>query len=95
MDTPLPRYEVCIAARGLLEIPDVAGVQLSCSNGSVWLTLDNDMRDIVLEPGDVFFGNEHRRALLYAFSHATVALRQAGERAAGQAPRFSLMPGAA
>lgn len=96
MNTSLHRYEVCIAARGLLVIPDVAGVQLSCSDGSVWLTLDNDLRDIVLEPGDVFFSSEHRRALLYAFRHASVALRQAGgERAAAQAPRFSLMPGAA
>ncbi len=96
MNTTPHRYEVCIAARGLLEIADVAGVQLSCSDGSVWLTLDSDSRDIVLEPGDVFFSTEHRRALLYAFDAATVALRPAaGERAASHAPRFSFMPGAA
>jgi hypothetical protein len=96
MNTTPHRYEVCIAARGLLEIPDVAGVQLSCSDGSVWLTLDNDTRDIVLEPGDVFFSTEHRRALLYAFGPATVALRPpAGVRAAAHAPRISFMPGVA
>lgn len=95
MNTQSHRYEVCIAAHGLLVIPDVAGVQLSCSDGSVWLTLDNDTRDVVLEPGDVFFSTEHKRALLYAFRPATVALRHAAGERAAHAPRFSFLPGAA
>ena len=39
--------------RGLLEIPDAAGVRVSCSEGCLWITLDNDPRDIVLEPAEL------------------------------------------
>ena len=93
MNTTPHRYELGLAARGLLEIPDVAGVQVSCTEGSVWLTLDNDTRDIVLEPGDVFFSTEHRRALLYAFAASTVALRPQPEtRSPARAPSISFVP---
>ena len=61
-------YEVRLAARGLYEIPDVAGVRIACEQGSAWITLDHDPRDIVLEPGGTFCGSEHRRALIYAFT---------------------------
>jgi hypothetical protein len=63
-------YELRLMPRGLYEIPDVSGLQLACNEGSVWITLDDDPRDIVLEAGERFCGTEHRRALVYAF-HAS------------------------
>ena len=59
-------YEVRLAARGLYAIADVSGLRIACEQGSVWITLDDDPRDIVLEPGESFRGSEHRRALIYA-----------------------------
>ena len=56
-------YHLGLEQRGLFEIPDVAGVQIRCTEGSLWITLDHDLRDIVLEPGDSFTGSDHRRAL--------------------------------
>jgi hypothetical protein len=67
-------YEVRLAARGLYEIPDVSGVRIACDEGSVWITLDNDPRDIVLERGGTFCGSDHRRALIYAFSSSQLAV---------------------
>ena len=61
-------YQVQLAARGLYEIPDVSGVRIACEQGSVWITLDYDPRDIVLEPGGTFCGAERRRALVYALT---------------------------
>jgi hypothetical protein len=80
--SPLDREEFRLAPRALLDIPDVSGIQLSCRRGSLWITLDNDPRDIVLEAGESFFSTEHRRALVYAFEASVVATRTVAPRAA-------------
>lgn len=74
------RYEIGLEARSLFEIPDAADVRIECRRGSLWLTLDNDPRDIVLEPGDSFVTGEHRRALLYALRPACIAVRPTAVR---------------
>jgi hypothetical protein len=89
MNTLPDRYRLGLAARGLLEVPDIAGVHLSCEQGSLWITLDNDPRDIVLEAGETFFGSGHRRALVYAFEPSTVGLRPSRREAAAAAPTIS------
>lgn len=66
--------EVQLAARRLYEIPDVSGTRITCQQGSAWLTLDYDPRDIVLEPGGTFCGAEHRRALVYALTPCRLTL---------------------
>lgn len=94
--TQQPRYQLSLAARELLEIPDVARVQVTCNQGSLWITLDNDRRDIVLETGENFFCTEHRRALVYAFEPSTLALRPPADAAvAHRAPRISFAPAGA
>ena len=67
-------YELRLMPRGLYEIPDVSGLQLACKEGSVWITLDDDPRDIVLEAGERFCATEHRRALIYAFHASELAV---------------------
>jgi hypothetical protein len=71
----LDREEISLAPRALLDIPDISGTQLTCRRGSLWITLDNDPRDIVLEAGESFFSTEHRRALVYAFQASVVTKR--------------------
>ena len=73
--TLLDRTEFDLAARALVDIPDISGTQVICRRGSLWITLDNDPRDIVLEAGESFFSTEHRRALVYAFQASVVAMR--------------------
>jgi hypothetical protein len=63
-----------LAARRLFDIPDAAAVQIRCTAGSLWITLDHDPRDIILAPGESFTTGEHRRALLYALEPASFAL---------------------
>ena len=63
-----------LPARRLFDIPDAAAVQVRCTAGSLWITLDHDPRDIVLAPGESFSTPEHRRALLYALEPATFEL---------------------
>jgi len=93
MNTTPHRYELSLASRGLLEIPDAAGVQVTCSAGCLWMTLDNDSRDIVLEAGQKYISTEHRRALVYALQDSTLVLRAPGDEAlAARAACISLMP---
>lgn len=76
-----------LAQRALYSIPDAAGVELSCREGTVWVTLDNDTRDYVLEAGQSFSTPEHRRALVYAIEPSRVGLEaRASDRPAARAP---------
>lgn len=70
-----------LAARRLFDIPDAAAVQVRCTSGSLWITLDHDPRDIILAPGESFFTTEHKRALLYALEPAAFAVEKSGQLA--------------
>lgn len=60
--------------QGMLKLPVNAPVSVSCLEGAVWITLDNDPRDIVLEVGDVFNAPAHRQAIVYALKPSRVAV---------------------
>jgi hypothetical protein len=55
-----------LAARQLFVVPDAGVVRIVCTAGCLWLTLDHDVRDIILRPGDSFEENAPRRAIVYA-----------------------------
>lgn len=66
--------ELRLTARALLRIPDVAGLQLRCEEGTLWLTLDHDPRDIIVSAGETYTTAEHRAGLLYALQDARFSL---------------------
>lgn len=69
--------------RGLHHVPDAAGQRMHCQSGTVWITLDHDTRDVVLEAGESFSTPEHRRALVYALAPARLLIEPpAGDRPA-------------
>ena len=74
MQTGSSRYQVTLEHRGLFDIADAAAVSLRCDSGDLWITLDNDPRDIVLRAGEVFNTDEHRRALVYALGVSALTL---------------------
>jgi DUF2917 family protein len=95
MNASSHRYELSLEPRGLLEIPDAAGVRITCNEGCLWITLDNDPRDIVLEPGQNFASTQHRRALIYALQSSMLGLRVDQDfPSAGHARRISFAAGA-
>ena len=79
MSNPLqtPDFQLDLPARGLLTLPDAAGIGIECRSGTVWLTLDHDPRDIVLNAGERFEGDAHRRALVSALEPASVVIARA------------------
>ena len=71
------QLHLSLAHEGLFTVPDASGVQVICREGSLWITLDNDPRDIVLAPGESFITTEHRRALIYAMGTSALTLSAA------------------
>ena len=69
-----------LAPRGMHTVADAAGVQIVCREGAVWVTLDHDERDWVLEAGESFAAPHHARALLYALGPARVDLVECQSR---------------
>jgi hypothetical protein len=43
---------ITLASREAITLPDVKGATLRVTRGVVWLTQENDRKDIVLRPGD-------------------------------------------
>jgi hypothetical protein len=71
---------VTLPARQLFEIRDGCGVRILCTAGSLWLTLDRDTRDVILQPGDSFEAEAPQRVLLYAFEASSFALAAGPQR---------------
>lgn len=68
------RIHVSLHEGTVFAVPDAAGVTIECRSGSVWITLDNDRRDIVLAAGARFDCGVHQRALVSALDDACIAV---------------------
>ena len=77
MNTATHHLDLSLEPKALFNVSDAAGVQILCRSGSLWVTLDGDPRDIVLDAGDQFTATEHRRALIYALGPASLSLSMA------------------
>jgi hypothetical protein len=71
---PAGAFSLNLRRQALFSVPDAAGVRIACVEGVVWITLDNDPRDIVLESCGVFTTPEHRRAIIYAMKPSTITV---------------------
>lgn len=60
--------------KAMFSVADASNVRFSCMDGAIWITLDNDIRDVILEAKGQFITHEHRRAVIYALDHSTVKL---------------------
>ncbi|MEO7548186.1 MAG: DUF2917 domain-containing protein [Ramlibacter sp.] len=85
-------FELMLEPRAIHRISDAAGFHVSCREGSVWITLDDDPRDIVLEAGQCFSSREHRRALIYAFDRARLNLTSLQEPAQAASIQARVQP---
>ena len=70
MLTATTRLELALAKRALYQLPKHAQ-RLTCRSGSLWITQDNDLRDIVLAPGESFAAAGGRKVIAYALEPAT------------------------
>ena len=57
-----------------LRVTDAQGSTICCSEGSVWITEENQPKDVVLEAGACYELRRPGLALVHAFGDASVAL---------------------
>ena len=69
------RFDLGLQREAMFGVPDAAGIDIVCRTGIVWITLDGDPRDIVLEAHDRFTTSEHRRALIYAMQPSCISVQ--------------------
>ncbi|HSH90916.1 MAG TPA: DUF2917 domain-containing protein [Ramlibacter sp.] len=74
MTHPTHSRDLRLERRGLHSFPDAAGLTFDCKEGSVWVTVDGDEHDYILEAGESFSTQEHGRVVVYAFEPARVAI---------------------
>jgi Protein of unknown function (DUF2917) len=70
-----------LRARTTLPLADQRGQRIAVLDGQVWITLQNDARDVVLEPGECFVIDRPGLTLVFALRDAilTVSPPAAGE----------------
>ena len=80
----LTRANVCLQAGSGLSLTDAAGVELSTRTGKVWLTMENDRRDVNLQAGDAYTIECDGLTLVSALEPSLVRVRIPQPRAAGR-----------
>lgn len=92
MNTHSNHFDLNLEASALFNVPDAAGIHIVCREGTVWITLDNDLRDYVLEAGDTFDNAEHNRAVIYAMQPSRIEVTAAKVHRQPAAPRQTAAP---
>lgn len=72
MIQPAQRLSLRLPKEAVFTLPDAHAIDIECTDGALWITLDHDRRDIVLEPGQRFRSDSHRRALVAALEPSCV-----------------------
>ena len=60
---------------GIFVIPDASNLQIKCETGALWVTLDGDLHDYILNPNERFCVAEHQKAVVYALSSSRMRTR--------------------
>jgi len=72
---PLPR-DLRLEHKALYSLPDGSGLAVTCDDGVLWLTLDGDSRDFVLEAGETFETQDRGRVLIYALADSRISVAE-------------------
>jgi hypothetical protein len=73
-----PNARLALAARRGLRLKAARGATLRAVQGTLWVTIDNDVRDIVLDPGESFVvDSNHPLVVMPLGDCATVDVRSA------------------
>jgi hypothetical protein len=70
-----------LARDELLSLSDTNAFEIVSQSGCLWITLDNDTRDIILEPGQRHVFAADQRALIVALKNSQFLVNKAAPQA--------------
>lgn len=91
MKTDTLTVDINMPHKAMQSIPQGA-LRLVCREGSVWITLDHDQRDVVLNPGEHFTTRPQQRAIAYALESSVLRLEPVVCTRHAQTPRSRWWP---
>jgi Protein of unknown function (DUF2917) len=69
-------FSMNLRHKAMFSVPDTSKVRIDVTEGSVWITLDNDTKDYVLDARGVFTTTQPRRALVYALQPSCITVSE-------------------
>ena len=75
-----------LAKGGVTMFSDATSTQIHCDRGSLWITQDNDTRDIVLRAGEQFQPDRKGTVLVYALEGSTLSWGSVVAKPAASSP---------
>jgi hypothetical protein len=78
MQQPWDLRPIPLRPKGVHRIDNGRGLSVTAIRGSVWITQDRDLRDIILSPGQSFVLDRNGVALVFAFRDAVIMVGQPG-----------------
>ncbi len=72
-----PSIHLHLKPRQIVSLPQTRGARVSVVSGSVWITEDRDLNDIVLLPGQSHIGHGPGSMLIYGLEDADVDIEDA------------------
>lgn len=69
-----PASRICLLGRETLRLTRGKGETIVCRTGAVWITVDHDRRDTILEPGQSFTLDSDESVLVHAFEASTIGV---------------------
>lgn len=83
MKTKQAREMISVAKGSLLSLGQGNSVEIGCESGAVWITQDNDPRDVVLNAGESFVSDRPGIVLVYALQPTVLTANSLVERTQG------------
>jgi len=74
MKVNAPPFRVSLRWGQPLTLSDGLGTCITARRGAVWITQDNDLRDVVLSSGESFLLEQPALAIVQAFDHAEIVV---------------------
>jgi hypothetical protein len=65
---------VTLHKRSIVKIPHPLGRRIVCESGAIWITVDYDRKDFVLEAGDSFSATQDRQVVIQALEPAAISV---------------------
>jgi hypothetical protein len=74
MNIKLNQDELCLKRNQVVTVRGGLGHSIVCDSGTVWVTQDGDLRDIILRAGEAFTLDRNGPALVQAFEQGAISI---------------------